>query len=161
MCHRLASLVQADPATLVSQLVEVIRQRHPAQAPLFRQVLEACAFMPPGKQLVVDDLLPLCDFAGLDLDPVTGRTYLEMLLGQCARYGLLRYDPYTARYTLGHSAIQEALQGLVYPDVSARQQMARQRRLAAALLHHVQQGERVGLTALAQHVEADLWCSRT
>jgi len=152
--QRLASLVQADSAALVSQLVDVIRQGHPAQAPLFRQVLEACAFMPPGKQFVVDDLLQLCDFAGLGLDPVTGRTGLEMLLGQCARYGLLRYDPYAARYTLGHSAIQEALQGLVYPDESARQQMARQRRLAAALLQHVQQGESVGLPALAQHVEA-------
>jgi hypothetical protein len=152
--HSLTSLVQADPAALVSQVVEVIRQRHPAQAALFRQVLEACAFMPPGKQLGVDDFLPLCDFAGLDLDPVTGRTHLEILLGQCARYGLLRYDPYAARYTLGHSAIQEALQGLVCPDMSARQQMARQRRLAAALLHHVQQGERVGLAVLAQHVEA-------
>jgi len=151
--HNLASLVQADLAALVSQLVEAIRQHHPVQAPLFRQVLEACAFMPPGKQLVVDDLLPLCDFAGLDLDPATGRSYLEILLGQCARYGLLRYDPYAARYTLGHSAIQEALQGLVYPDVSARQQMARQRHLAAALLHHVQQGERVGLAALAEHIE--------
>ena len=149
----LASLAQADLATLVSQLVEAIRQRHPVQAPLFRQVLEACAFMPPGKQLVVDDLLPLCDFAGLDLDPATGRAYLEILLGQCAHYGLLRYDPYAARYTLGHSAIQEALQGLVYPDVSACQQMARQRRLAAALLHHIQQGERVGLAALAEYIE--------
>ena len=149
----LASLVQADPAALVSQLVEAIRQRHPAQAPLFRQVLEACAFMPPAKQLVVDDLLPLCDFAGLGLDPATGRASLEMLLGQCARYGLLLYDPYAARYTLGHSAIQEALQGLVYPDVSARQQMAHQRHLAAALLHYVQQGERPGLAALAQHIE--------
>jgi hypothetical protein len=150
----LASLAHADPSVLVSQLVAVIRQHHPAQASLFRQVLEAYAFMPPGKQLVVDDFLPLCDFAGLGLDPVSGRTHLEMLLGQCARYGLLHYDPYAARYTLGHSAIQEALQGLVYPDVSARQQMARQRRLAAALLYHVQQGERVGLAALAQHVEA-------
>ena len=150
----LASLAQADAGALVSQLIEVMCQHHPAQVPLLRQVLEACAFMPPGKQLVVDDLLPLCDFAGLGLDPVTGRTQLEMLLGQCARYGLLRYDPYTARYTLGHSAIQEALQGFIYPDTSARQHMARQRRLAAALLHHVQQGERVGLTALAQHVEA-------
>lgn len=150
----LTSLIQADSEALVRQLVDMIGQRHPAQAPLFRQVLEACAFMPPGKPLVVDDLLPLCDFAGLGLDPVTGRTHLEMLLGQCARYGLLRYDPYAARYTLGHSAIQEALQGLVYPDISARQQMARQRRLAAALLQYVQQGERVGLATLALHVEA-------
>jgi hypothetical protein len=150
----LASLVQADAGALVRQLIEVICQRHAAQVPLFYQVLEACAFMPPGKQLVVDDLLPLCDFAGLGLDPVTGRSQLEMLLGQCARCGLLRYDPYAARYTLGHSAIQEALQGFLYPDVSARQHMVQQRRLAAALLHHVQQGERVGLAALAQHVEA-------
>jgi hypothetical protein len=150
----LTSLAQADLGALVRQLVEAISRRYPTQAPLFRQVLEACAFMPPGKHIVVDDLLPLCDFAGLGLDPVTGRTHLEMLLGQCARYGLLRYDPYAARYTLGHSAIQEALQDLVYPDVSARQQMARQRRLAAALLQHVQQGERGGLAALAQHVEA-------
>jgi hypothetical protein len=150
----LTSLVQADPEALVRHLVDMIGQRYPAQSPLCRQVLEACAFMPPGKHLVVDDLLPLCDFAGLGLDPVTGRTHLEMLLGQCVRYGLLRYDPYATRYTLGHSAIQEALQGLVYPDVTARQQMARQRRLAAVLLQHVQQGERAGLAALAQHVEA-------
>src|SRR5262249_37313698 len=146
--HDLASLVQADPAALVSQLVEVIRQRHPAPAPLFRQVLEACAFMPPGRQFVVDDLLPWCDFVGLGLAPATGRAHLDTLLDQCARHGLLRYDPYAARYTLGHSAIQEALQALIYPDARARQQMARQRRLAAALLHHVQQGERVGLAAL-------------
>ena len=139
----------------MSQLVEVIRQRYPAQAPLFRQLLEACAFMPPGKQLVIDDLMPLCDFAGLGLDPVTGRTHLEMLLGQCARYGLLRYDPYATQYTLGHSAIQEALQCLAYPDASVRQQVARQRHLAAALLRHVQQGERAGLAALALHVEED------
>jgi hypothetical protein len=152
--HSLASLVQADSAALVRQLVDTIHQRHPAQALLFRQVLEACAFMPPGKQFVVDDLLPLCDFAGLGLDPVTGRTQLEMLLGQCVRYGLLRYDPYADRYTLGYSAIQEALRGFIYPDVSACQQMVRQRRLAAALLHYVQRGERVGLAALAQHVEA-------
>ena len=152
--HSFATLVQADTTALVRQLVEDIRQRYPAQASLFRQLLEACAFMPPGKQFVVDDLFPLCDFAGLGLAPVTGRTHLEMLLGQCARYGLLRYDPYASRYTLGHSAIQNALQCLAYPDARARRQVARQQRLAAALLHHVQQGERAGLAALAQHVEA-------
>ena len=80
-----AALAQADTTTLVSQLVDSIRQRYPAQAPLFRQLLEACAFMPPGTQFVVDDLLPLCDFAGLDLDAVAGRTNLETLLGQCVR----------------------------------------------------------------------------
>lgn len=150
-----ATLAQADMTALVSQLVDRIRQRYPAQAPLFRQLLEACAFMPPGTQFVVDDLLPLCDFTGLELDPVTGRTSLEILLGQCVRYGLLRFDPYAARYTLGHSAIIEALQCLAYPDASVRWQVARQRHLAAAILHYVQQGERTALEELALHVEEE------
>ena len=94
----LTSLAQADPA-LVRQLVEVIGQRYPAQAPLFRQILEACAFMPPGKHLVVDDLLPLCDFAGLGLDPVTGLAPRNVAWPMCT-HGLLRYDPYAA-HSLG------------------------------------------------------------
>lgn len=151
----LSALTRADMASLVSQLVDRIRQRYPAQAPLFGQLLEACAFMPPGAQFVVDDLMPLCDFAGLGLDVVTGRTDLEILLGQCVRYGLLRFDPYAARYTLGHSVILEALQCLAYPDASVRRQVARQRYLAATILHYVQQGERAALEELAQHVEAE------
>jgi HEAT repeat protein len=150
-----SALAQADTTTLVSQLVDKIRQRYPAQAPLCRQLLEACAFMPPGTQFVVDDLLPLCDFAGLDLDAVAGRTNLETLLGQCVRYGLLRFDPYAARYTLGHSTILEALQCLAYPDASARWQVVRQRYLAAAILRYVQQGERVALAELAPHIEEE------
>ena len=151
----LLTLTRADMTTLVSQLVDRMRQRYPAQAPLCRQLLEACAFMPPGTQFVVDDLLPLCDFAGLGLDAVTGRSNLELLLGQCVHYGLLRFDPYATRYTLGHSAILEALQCLAYPDASARWQVARQRHLAAAILHYVQQGERAALEELAQHVEEE------
>jgi len=151
----LSALTRADMTTLVSQLVDRIRQRYPAQAPLFCQLLEACAFMPPGTQCVVDDLLPWCDFAGLGLDAVTGRTNLETLLGQCVRYGLLRFDPYAARYTLGHSTLLEALQCLAYPDASVRRQVARQRYLAAAILHYVQQGERAALEELAAHVEAE------
>ena len=149
------ALVQADTTTLVHQLVDSIRQRYPAQAPLLRQLLEACAFMPPGMQLAVDDLLPLCDFLGLGLDAVTGRTHLETLLGQWVRYGLLRFDPYAARYTLEHSAILEALQCLAYPDAHVRWQVARQRRLAAAILRYVQQGERAALEELAPHIEAE------
>src|SRR5262249_10572420 len=151
----LSAQAQADTTTLVSELVDRIRQRYPDQAPLFRQLLEACAFMPPGTQFVVDDLLPLCDFAGLDLDAVAGRTGLETLLGQCVRYGLLRFDPYAARYTLGPSTILEAPQCLAYPDASARWHGGRQRHLAAAILRYVQQGERVALAELAPHVEAE------
>lgn len=151
----LAGLAQADTTTLVSHLVEGIRQRYPAQAPLFHQLLEACAFMPPGKQFVIDDLMPLCDLAGLGLEPAAGRSNLETLLGQCVRCGLLRYDPYATQYTLGHSAIQEALQCLAYPDASVCGQVARQRHLAAAILRHAQQGERAALEALARHVEEE------
>ncbi|MBM3224999.1 MAG: HEAT repeat domain-containing protein, partial [Candidatus Tectomicrobia bacterium] len=145
---------QANLHALVNQLVEMLRQRYTAQAPLLRQLVDACGFLPPGQHCVVDDLMPLCDIAGLGLEPVTGRTYLETLLAQWVRYGLLRYDPYTSRYTLGSSAIQEALQSVAYPDAQVRQQVAYQRRLSAAILTHVQQGEREGLTALAQHAEA-------
>lgn len=151
----LAALVQADTTTLVRRLVEEIRQRFPDQAPLLRQLLETCAFMPPGKRFVVDDIMPLCDIARLGMDPVMGRSSLETLLRQCARHGLMHYDPYASRYTLGHSAIQEALQYLVYPDARVCQQVARQRHLAAAILRHARQGERAALAALAQHVEEE------
>jgi hypothetical protein len=147
------SLARLDMTALAQQLTDDIRQRHPAQAPLLGQLLEVCAFMPPGKQVIVDDFLPWCDFAGPEHDPTTGRTNLEHLLGQCVRVGLLRYDPYTTRYTLGSSAIQEALQAVLYPDALARWQVARQRRLAAAMLQQIQQGDRTGLAALAQYTE--------
>lgn len=151
----LTGLTQADMTTLVNRLVDSMHQRYPAEVPLCRQLLEACAFMPSGQQFVIDDLMPLCDLAGLGLEPAAGRRALETLLGQCVRYGLLRYDPYAARYILGHSAIQEALQYLAYPDASVCAQVARQRHLAAAILRHVQQGERAVLEEMAQHVEEE------
>ncbi len=148
-----SALAQLDMTALVRHLTDDIRQRHPAQAPLFGQLLEVCAFMPPGKQVEVDDFLPWCDFAGPEHDPAAGRTHLETLLGQCVRAGLLRYDPYSTRYTLGSHAIQEALQAVLYPDALARWQMARQRRLAAAMLQQLQRSDRMGLAALAQYME--------
>lgn len=149
----LPDLGSADIPSLVQRLVDDIRQRHPTQAALYSQVLDILAFMPPGKQAVVDDFLPLCDFAALGLEPVAGRAALELLLGQCVRAGLLRHDPYAGRYTLGSSAIQDALQSVLYPDPMARWQVARQRRLAAALLGQIQHGERTGLAALAAYIE--------
>jgi hypothetical protein len=146
----LAELAHTDITTLVSHVVHAIRQRHAALAALWQQLLEAWAFLPPGQHLLIEDLLPLCDLETLGLDPVAGRTGIETLLGQCVRYGLLQYDPYTTRYTTGHSRIQWALQRLVYPDESAQQAMALRRRIAAAVLHHIQHSDREALGELAQ-----------
>jgi hypothetical protein len=87
---------------------------------------------------------------------VAGRAGLETLLGECVRYGLLHYDPYAVRYTTGHSGIQEALQRLAYPVATVRQDMAKRRRLAATILHYVQQGERAVLGDVARIVEEDI-----
>jgi hypothetical protein len=137
-------------AALVSNVVHSIRQQHPALAALWQQLLEAWAFLPPGQHLLIEDLLPLCDLETLGLNPVEGRTGLETLLGQCVRYGLLQYDPYASRYTTGHSRIQWALQRLVCPEASAQQVMALRRRIAAAVLHHIQHNDRSALGELAR-----------
>lgn len=146
----LATLATADTNALVQRLVEHIGKHTAATASLWRQLLEACAFMPPNAQFTVDDLLPRCDFATLGVEVAPGRVQLETLLSQCVRYGLLHYEPYAARYTLGDSAVQEALQRVVHPETAVRRPLARQRLLADAILRHVQQGEREGLADVAR-----------
>jgi ABC-type cobalamin/Fe3+-siderophores transport system ATPase subunit len=148
------TLVQADTSRLVHHLVQASGRRHPTQAALFHELLEVCAVLPPGKEWVLDDLFPLCDLETLGFDPVSGRTALESLLGQCVRYGLLFYDPYTARYTTAHGMIQEALQRLLYPEDTRRHEVMWRRRLAMVLLHHLQRGEREGLAELQRVLAA-------
>jgi hypothetical protein len=135
------SLAEADAIACVTHLVQAIIQRYPAEEGLFRQLLEICAFFPPNRDFVVDDILPLCDMDALKLDVVTGRAMLETLLGACVRYGLLAYDPYAVRYTTGNSLIQQTLQELLYPVAPVRQAVARQRQVAAAVMHHMQHGD--------------------
>jgi hypothetical protein len=137
----LHALGKAEVATLVNYLMQASGRRHPEHTALFRQMLDFCAFLPPGKEWSIEDLLPLCDFETLGFDVASGRAALEVLLGQCVRYGLLAYDPYTARYTTADSMIQEALQSLLYPDETRRQEVMWRQRLAVLLLHHVQRGE--------------------
>ncbi len=146
----LRTLAQADTTTLVQRLVDHIRTRTTMPDALRRQIIEICAFMPPNAHFVIDDILPWCDFAAFGLDIVTGRGQLETLLGQCARYGLLRYDPYASRYTLGDSTLQEALQRVAHPEAAVRRQMVRQWALANAILRHVRQGARLGLADVAR-----------
>lgn len=150
-----AALAQAEASQLVDHLVQASGRRHATQALLFRQLLEVCAFLPPGKEWGIEEILPLCDLDTLGFDPVSGRTALETLLGQCVRYGLLSYDPYTARYTTAHSMIQEALQCLLHPEETTRQEVRWRRRLVAVLLHHLQRGERESLAELQRFLAAE------
>jgi hypothetical protein len=150
----LESLVQASAGALVGQLVRAIIQRYPAHETFVRQLVEVCAFLPPGKDFTLDDLLLLCDLDTLQLDIATARATLETLIGEWVRYGLLGYDPYTSRYSTGSGMMQQALQALASPGETERQVVAWRRRLAAAIMHHVQHGAGDILRDLAQLMHA-------
>lgn len=149
-----ASQEQTDETAPVARLMHGIAQRHASLQALLPQVLEAWAFLPPDTPFVIEDLLPLCDFAALQLTPVAGRTGIETVLGTGVRYGLLRYDTYVTRYTTGHSRIQEAMQRYVYPDAAVRLRMARRWQSMTTLLAHIRRGERTLLGDLAEHCAA-------
>lgn len=146
---------QANETALINDLVEAIAQRHAEARAFFQQLMGAWAFLPPGKAFKVEEILPLCDLDALGLDPVAGRTTLETLLGECVRYGLLRYDTYDDRYITNHGRVQEVLQQLVCPEAHARRVMSGQRQLAAAITRQVQRGDREALRELAPLIELE------
>lgn len=146
---------QTDETAPVAGLIQAIAQRHAALHALLPRVFEAWAFLPPDTPFVVEDLLPLCDLAALQLAPVAGRTGIETLLAAGVRYGLLRYDTYVTRYTAGHSRIQEAMQRYVYPDAAERLRMARRWQYTTTLLAHIRRGERALLRDLAERCAAE------
>ena len=117
-------LVGADISTWIEQLIESSRRRQTVEESVFRQFLETWAFLSPGKDYTVEELLVLCHPETVDLDPVDGRTILEGLLGQWVRYGLVQYDMYDSQYTTGDSVIQESLRQWLCPDTVMRCQVA-------------------------------------
>jgi HEAT repeats len=149
------TVTPADATALVQRLVQTVQHRQPAAAAFFQQLLAIIAFLPPGKEFVIDEIFPLCDLEAVALDAVRGRATLAKLLGECVRYGLLEYATYTSRYNTGCSVIQHALQALVCATVHERSAVARWRQLAAAVIYHVQYGEREVLPALAQVTGAE------
>jgi hypothetical protein len=151
----LSSLVAANATELVACLMERLAQRHAAHTGLLRQLTEICAFFPAGAEITLDDLFLYCDLESVGLDLVTGRATCEKLAGDFVRYGLLDYDPYTARYTTGNRLIQQALQAYAYPAEGARQTVARRRRHAAAVLRHVQHDNGEVLRQLAQQIDTE------
>ncbi len=138
----LADLVQATPAELVVQLMEASCRRLTVDESLQRQLVEVCAFLPPGKAWEVEEILPLCQLDALGIDAITGRTALEALLGQMVRHGLLTYDPYAVMYTSGNSVVQHALQAWLYPDEATRREVGWWRHVLRVTLAYVQRGER-------------------
>ena len=150
----LPDLVRDDPDALVSRIVRRIARDHPDAAALWDELLEAWAFLSPGKQIGVEEFMIRCTDDAASPGPATLRAGIEKLLGQGVRYGLLHHDRYSMRYITGHTAIQTSLQAFLHPDPAARRQRASARHLAAAILSHVHEGQRARLPAVAGLVEA-------
>ena len=159
----LRDLVRDDTGALVGRIVRRIARNHSDAAPLWHELLEAWAFLPPGKQVGVEEFMIRCSDEASPPNPAALRAGIEKLLGQGVRYGLLHHDPYSMRYTTGHTGIQASLQSFLYPDPTVRRQRARLRRLAAAILSRVYEGQRARLPALAgltdgiPRADDDLW----
>ena len=159
----LRDLVHDDADALVDRIVRRVTRDHPDAAALWDGLLEAWAFLPPGKQVGVEDFMIRCANDASTPDPAVLRAGIEKLLGQGVRYGLLHHDPYSMRYIMGHTGIQASLQSFLHPDPASRRQRRRVWRLAAAILSHVHEGQRTRLAALAGLVDAaapaddDLW----
>ena len=159
----LRDLVHDDTDALVNRIVRRIARDHPDAAALWDGLLEAWAFLPPGKQVGVEDFMIRCPDDASTPDPAALRAGIEKLLGQGVRYGLLHHDPYSMRYITGHAAIQASLQSFLHPDPTSRRQRGRVWRLAAAVLSHAHEAQRTRLAALAGLLEAaapaddDLW----
>ena len=159
----LHDLVRDNADALVGRIVRRIARGHPDAAALWDGLLEAWAFLPPGKQVGVEDFMIRCPDDASTPDPAALRAGIDKLLGQGVRYGLLHHDPYSMRYITGHTAIQASLQSILHPDPTSRRQRGRGWRLAAAILSHVHEGQRSRLPALAGLLDAaapaddDLW----
>ena len=159
----LRDVVHDDTDALVGRIVRRIARDHPDAAALWDGLLEAWAFLPPGKQVGVEDFMIRCADGASTPDPAALRAGIEKLLGQGVRYGLLHHDPYSMRYITSHTAIQASLQSFLHPDPTPRRQRRRVWRFAAAILSHVHEGQRSRLAALAGLMDAaapvddDLW----
>ena len=156
-------LVRNDVEALVSRIVRRIARDHVDAASLWDELLDAWAFLPPSKQFSVEEMMIRCADDASRPDPAALRATIEKLLGHCVRYGLLHFDPYSARYTTGCTEIQASLRAFMHPNAASRRQWFRIRRLAAAIITHAQDGQRAllaamsGLVAAAAQDDDDLW----
>ena len=156
-------LVRGDAQALVSRIVRRIARDHANAASLWDELLDAWAFLPPNKQIGVEEIMIRCADDASRPDPADLRAAIEKLLGHSVHYGLLDHDSYNARYTTGCTDIQASLRAFVHPDPASRRQWQNIRRLAAAILEQAHAGQRAPLAAIADLVGAvapdddDLW----
>ena len=159
----LEEIPQDEVEALVSRIVRRIARDHSDAASLWDELLDAWAFLPPSKQVGLDEIMIRCADDASRPDPAVLRAAIEKLLGQGVRYGLLHHDPYSRHYTTGCTDIQASLQAFLHPNPVTRGRWSRIRRLAAAILTRVQDGERTRLAAMPDLVAAtgqaddDLW----
>ena len=132
----------------IDALVQASRERDTSDEAVFNQCLEVLAFLPPETSWTVDDLMPLCHLETLGLEPADGRDALEALLGVWVRYGLLQFDGYAETYTTGQSLIQNGLRRCLYPNETARREVAERRYTASTLLTMIHKGDAATLSAL-------------
>lgn len=132
----------------IDALVQASRVRYTVDDAVFEQCLEVLAFLPPETSWAVDDLMQLCHLETLGLEPADGRDTLETLLGVWVRYGLLQYDGYAESYSTGQSLIQDGLRRYLYPNETARLEVAARRYMTSSLLRTIQKGDAAALSAL-------------
>lgn len=156
-------LVCENAEALVSRIVRRIARDHGDVAPLWDEILDAWAFLPPSKPVGVEEIMIRCADDASRPDAADLRADIEKLLAQAVRYGLLYHDPYGAHYTTGCTDIQASLQAFMHSNPGSRRQWSNMRRLAAAILTRARHGQRPQLTAMADLVGAaakdddDLW----
>ena len=143
-----------DAQALVSRIVRRIARDHADGAPLWDEILDAWAFLPPSKPVGVEEIMIRCADDAARPDAADLRADIEKLLAQGVRYGLLHHDPYSASYTTGGRDIQASLQAFMHPDPGTRRQWSKIRRLAAAILTRARHGQRAQLAAMADLVGA-------
>lgn len=132
----------------IDSLVQASRERYTADDAVFDQCLEVLAFLPPETSWTVDRLMQLCHLETLGFEPAMGRDMLETLLGVWVRYGLLQYDRYAQSYTTGQRLIQDGLRRRLYPNQTARLDLASRRYAASSLLATIQKRDVAALRGL-------------
>jgi hypothetical protein len=135
-------------AQAIDTLVQASRERCMVDEAVFDQCLEVLAFLPPETPRTVDEMMQLCHFETLGLEPADGREALETILGVWVRYGLLQYDGFADTYTTGQSLVQDGLRCQLYPNAAARLNMTSLRYTASSLLAMIQRGDATDLSAL-------------
>ncbi len=140
--------MSSDVDQLIDALVRASRERYTADPAVFDQCLEVLAFLPPETSWTVDEMMQLCHLETLGFEPADGRDALETLLGVWVRYGLLQYDGYAESYTTGQSLIQDGLRRRLYPNETARLDVASRRYTSTSLLAMIQKGDAQALRTL-------------